>query len=319
MTQDLLNTPILVIGYGAVGRATTDRLLASGRRVRVAQRQRPANLPDAVEFRPLDILNRSAVIAAAEGVGQIVLAIGFAYDGAVWRANWPVAIANILDAAEAADARVVFLDNLYMYGPQTAPLREDMPLTTFGAKPSVRADITRQWMAARDRVRFTALRAPDFYGPGIGALSHFGDLAFGALAKGQPATLVIPPDMPHTFAYVPDIARAIETLLDAPDDAFGEAWHMPSPPMRTAREILTLGADALGVKLRLRAIPMWLLPALALVMPLLKGLVEMRFQWDRPYAVDHTKFARRFRSDVTPLETAVAETALSYRTSKPDA
>ncbi|MFX8393257.1 hypothetical protein ABTL67_19335, partial [Acinetobacter baumannii] len=86
-----------------------------------------------------------------------------------------------------------------------------MGLTTYGAKPAVRADITRQWMAARDRVRFAALRAPDFYGPGIGALSHFGDLGFGALAKGQPATLVIPPDRPHTFAYVPDIARAIET------------------------------------------------------------------------------------------------------------
>jgi nucleoside-diphosphate-sugar epimerase len=204
-----------------------------------------------------------------------------------------------------------------MYGPQTAPLREDMGLTTYGAKPAVRADITRQWMAARDRVRFAALRAPDFYGPGIGALSHFGDLGFGALAKGQPATLVIPPDRPHTFAYVPDIARAIETLLEAPDDAFGEAWHVPSPPMRTAREILQIGADALGVKLRIRAIPMWLLPALALAMPLLKGLIEMRFQWDRPYPVDHTKFAQRFWSDVTPLETAVAETALSYRRSTP--
>lgn len=314
MTQDLIDRPILVIGYGAIGKATTERLLGAGRRVIVAQRHRPKDLPEAVDFRSLDILNREAVIAAAQGIGQIVLAIGFAYDGAVWRANWPVAMANVIDAAESVNARVVFLDNLYMYGPQTAPLREDMELTTYGAKPAVRADITRQWMAARDRVRFAALRAPDFYGPGIGALSHFGDLGFGALAKGQPATLVIPPDMPHTFAYVPDIARAVETLLEAPDDAFGEAWHVPSPPMRTAREILKIGADALGVKLRVRAIPMWLLPVLALAMPLLKGLIEMRFQWDRPYPVDHTKFARRFWSDVTPLETAVTEAALSYRT-----
>ncbi|MFX9020073.1 hypothetical protein ABTN35_20810, partial [Acinetobacter baumannii] len=81
-------------------------------RVSVAQRKRPSDLPNMVEFRPLDILDRPAVIAATQGVGQIVLAIGFAYDGTVWRANWPVAMANVIDAAEATNARVVFLDNL---------------------------------------------------------------------------------------------------------------------------------------------------------------------------------------------------------------
>ena len=38
------------------------------------------------------------------------------------------------------------------------------------------------------------------------------------------------PDMPHAFAYVPDIARAAVTLLDAPDDAFNQVWHVPCAP-----------------------------------------------------------------------------------------
>ena len=48
------------------------------------------------------------------------------------------------------------------------------------------------------------------------------------------------------FAYVPDIARAMVTLPDAPEDAFGQVWNMPCAPTRTPREILKLGADANG-------------------------------------------------------------------------
>jgi nucleoside-diphosphate-sugar epimerase len=307
---------ILIFGFGAVGAATARRLIESGRPVRIAQRQRPLDLPADAGFTATDILDPAAVLAAAQGASQIVLSVGFQYDGKIWRDVWPRAMANVLAAAEAIRARVVFVDNLYMYGPQFAPLRENMPLTEFGQKPAVRAEITRMWMAASDagRVTFASLRAPDFYGPGVGAVSHFGDLGFGALAKGKSATLVIPPDTLHEFAYVPDIARAVVTLLDAPDDAYGQAWHVPSAPTRTARDIFALGAKALGVKPRINAIPLWLLPALALGMPMLKGFIEMKFQWDRPYHVDHAKFAARFWGDATPFEVGAVETALSFRT-----
>ena len=39
----------------------------------------------------------------------------------------------------------------------------------------------------------------------------------------------------------------------------------------------------------------------------------MRFQWDRPYHVDATKFARRFWGDATPLEEGLRETIAFYR------
>jgi nucleoside-diphosphate-sugar epimerase len=317
MIPETPHIDVVIFGYGAVGRATADLLIKSGRRIRIVQRTQPADLPQGVAFVAADILDGDAVRAATRGAAQIVVALGFAYEAKVWRRSWPRAMANILAAAEATAARVVFFDNLYMYGPQDVPLREDMPLTSFGDKPAVRAEITRMWMAASSagRVRFAALRAPDFYGPGVGKLSHFGDLSFGALAAGKPALLIIPPDMPHDFAYVPDLGRAVVTLIDAPDDAYGQAWHAPSAPTRAPREIIGLAAASLGVKPRITAVPMWSLPALGLIMPLLKGLIEMRFQWDRPYQVDHTKWAKRFWNDTTPFEVGVRETALRYRTS----
>jgi nucleoside-diphosphate-sugar epimerase len=312
--EDVMTDEIVIFGYGAVGRATADRLARQGRSLRIVQRHKPAALPRGASFTACDILDAGSVAAAVGEARQVVMAVGFPYEGAVWRASWPRAMANLLAACRATGARLVFVDNLYMYGPQREPLREDMPLADVGIKPAVRAGVTRQWMAAHQagEVRVTALRAPDFYGPEV-ALSHLGDVGLRALARGKRATLVAPPDTPHDFAYVPDIARGVESLLDAPDDAYGQAWHIPCAPTRTAREILAIGARALGVTLRISAVPLALWSPLGLVIPFMREMSEMRFQWDRPYTVDARKFCERFWSDPTPFERGASEAALSWK------
>ena len=305
---------IAIFGLGPCGRATMTRLLAEGREVVVAQRHAPADLPKGARFASADALDRESVIEATRGSDQIVVAIGFPYEGKLWREAWPKAIGNFVAACEATGARMVFIDNLYMYGPQTAPLIETMPLTSYGVKPAARSVATRIWMeaAAAGRARVAALRPPDFYGPNVG-LAFLGDTSIGAMAKGKAAFFVGSPDIPHDYAYVPDIARAATSLLAAPDSAFGQAWHVPCAPTRTTREILRMAADALGVRLRLLTLPEALLGPAGLFSPFLRELKEMRFTWNRPYRVDATKFAKTFWSDATPFETGVRETALSFR------
>jgi len=305
---------IAIFGLGPCGRATMTRLLAGGREVVVAQRHAPADLPKGARFASADALDRESVIEATRGSDQIVVAIGFPYEGKLWREAWPKAIGNFVAACEATGARMVFIDNLYMYGPQTAPLIETMPLTSYGVKPAARSVATRIWMeaAAAGRAPVAALRPPDFYGPNVG-LAFLGDTSIGAMAKGKAAFFVGSPDIPHDYAYVPDIARAATSLLAAPDSAFGQAWHVPCAPTRTTREILRMAADALGVRLRLLTLPEALLGPAGLFSPFLRELKEMRFTWNRPYRVDATKFAKTFWSDATPFETGVRETALSFR------
>ena len=305
---------IRIFGYGSVGRAIAARLMAEGREVIVVQRRAPPDLPKGATFAPADALDRDAVIKAVRDAGQFVVAIGFAYSGVIWREAWPKAMGNFVAACKATGARMVLIDNLYMYGPQTKPLVETMPLTDTGWKPAARSAATRVWMAAAaaGEARVAALRAPDFYGPGVG-LSFLGDTSIWKLAQGEPAVFVGSPDVLHDYAYVPDIARATTTLLDAPDSAFGQAWHMPCAPTRTTRDILQIAADALGVKLRISAMPAWMLGPSAMFSPFLRELKEMRFQWDRPYQVDASRFKAAFWSDVTPFETGVPETAFAFR------
>jgi nucleoside-diphosphate-sugar epimerase len=302
---------IVVLGYGASGRATVEALAARGDRVRVAQRSKPKDLPPGVEFCSCDALDAAAVRRAFEGATQVVLAVGFAYDRRVWRKVWVPTMTNVLAACAATGARLVFVDNLYQLGPQNAPRTEDMPLWDHGAKPAILCQVTRLWMAARDRVKVAALRCTDFYGPGVAA-SHIGPQALGAVAQGKSAMMIAPPDTPHDFSYVPDIARAVLTLLDAPDDAYGQVWNMPCAPTRTPREILQMGAQAMGVKLRVRAIPFWLLRVMGLFVPFMREVADVRFTFDRPYVVDGSKFTKRFGFEVTPFEDGVRATVRSY-------
>ena len=231
------------------------------------------------------------------GSGQFVVAIGFPYSGALWREAWPKTIANFVAACKATGARMVFIDNLYMYGPRHAAHRNDGALRLWSeACGALSRDPDLDGGGRRRRSARRGARAPDFYGPGVG-LSFLGDTSIGKLVQGKPAVFVGSPDVLHDYAYVPDIARATTTLLAAPDSAFGQAWHMPCAPTRTTRDILQIAADALDVKLRISAMPAWMLGASAMFSPFLREMKEMRFQWDRPYQVDASRFKAAFWSE----------------------
>jgi nucleoside-diphosphate-sugar epimerase len=304
---------VTIVGYGAVGRETAKMLLERGVTVRVAQRKRPGTLPEAAEFIATDVLDRDRVQRACAGSDAVICCIGFPYDSRVWEKAWPKAMDNMLAACAKAQARFVFADNLYMYGPQDRPLTEDMPLTAYGRKPKVRAGITRDWQRAhRDGlVQAVAVRGSDFYGPDVekSVLSNYG---VKRLLQGKPALIPYSPDPPHDFTYVPDFARALVTLLDAPADAYGQAWHVPNAPTQTLRSLIVKAAGMAGVAPRLTVMPWAMLHLVGLFDRQVYELIEMGFQTDRPYLVDASKFASRFWANATSFEAGLEATIAFY-------
>ena len=309
-----MDADIVVVGYGAAGRETVKLLTERGGKVRVAQRSHPRRLPLAAEFVPTDVLDAESVMRACAGSRAVICCIGFPYNSRIWQTHWPNAMTNLLAACEKAKARFVFADNLYMYGPQTEPLTEDMPLTDFGRKPKIRAEITRLWQAAhRDgRVEAVAVRASDFYGPDVpnSVLAAHG---VKNLIAGKEAVVPFPAVFPHDVTYVPDFARALVTLLDAPSEDYGQAWHVPNAPAQTYGELIAKAAALAGVEPRMRVIPLILLQLAGLFDRQTYELIEMRFQADRPYLVNTQKFASRFWSDATSFEDGLRATIASLR------
>ena len=303
-----------VLGYGALGQEIVRQLLASGRTVTVLQRSRPASLPHGVAFAAVDSLDAAALAAALRPARLVICALGFPYRKKLWQHAWPKAMTNLLEACAGSGARLVFADNLYLYGPHDGPLTEALPTVDYGVKPRARAEVTRLWQRAHaeGRVQVAAVRAPDFYGPGV-TQSVLGEGSIMALAQGKTALLMGDADLLHDVAHVRDYARAVISLIDAPDEAFGQAWHVPCDQTLTLRQHLAIAAAALNVPLRLIVLPRWSAPLLGLAVPVVQEGIEMHFLFDRPYRVDARKFRAHFWSDVTPLSEGLAETALAFR------
>jgi nucleoside-diphosphate-sugar epimerase len=313
MSKAISGADFAVIGLGPVGLSVCRRLSQDGCSVRAVQRSAPSILPEGVAFVSADATDPAALAAAMAGVHTVALAIGLPYKGALWMERWPQIMSAVLAACESVGARLVYADSLYLYGPQDQPLTENLPAVDYGMKPAARSAATRLWQRAQaeGRVRTAAVRAPDFFGPGV-STSILGDVTFGRLAKGKPAQVLISADYPHNVVHVDDFARAIDTLMSAPDDAFGQAWHVPTPPTKTLREMITLATDALGVAPKVSVIPLWQARLLGAFSPEVREVTEMHFLTDRPYIVDSQKFAARFWSNVSALEVSIAKTARTY-------
>jgi nucleoside-diphosphate-sugar epimerase len=303
----------VVLGAGVIGARLTRLLRDRGREVVVVTRSGKAAVPRDVEVRTAELSDPGAARRACRGAGVVVACVGFpTYVG--WTRKWPPLMAGMLAGAEGAGARFVFMDNLYMYGPVEGPLREDLPLTEYGVKPALRSQLTRMWQEAhrKGRVQAAAVRASDFFGPGA-RVAMLGDFVTEAALEGKTANLLGDPDAPHTFTYVDDVARALVTVGEAEEDAYGQAWHVPSPPARPLREVVELIYREAGREPRMRTMPGWLLRLLGVFDGNLREIHELLHHWNRPYLVDHSKYAARFGGDYTSLEDGIAAQVRWYK------
>lgn len=302
----------MILGAGPVGVTLLERLVERGEAVRLVTRKRDVSVPPGVEHMTADVAQLDEARRACAGAAVVFGCVGVGYPD--WLERWPPLMEGMLAGAEAAGARFVFMDNLYMYGPVSGPLHEALPLTNYGVKPALRAHLTRVWHAAHTSgsVQAVALRASDFYGPHV-TRSMLGEQVFGRAMTGRSAFLVGDSDQPHSVSYVPDVVRALITLADAPEAAMGQAWHVPNAPTVTVRELVSLIYRELVLKPRLIALPESLMWAAGLFNADLREVREMMYEWTAPHVVDHTKFGQAFWSDPTPLDVGIRATLDWYR------
>ena len=120
-----MTTPEHVIfGTGAVGLATYEALRRRGESVRLVNRSGHAPVPDDVEVVGGDARDPGFTSAAAKGARVVYQTLNPPYTE--WTAQFPALQAGVLAAAQATGARLVSMENVYMYGrPAGRPLTED--------------------------------------------------------------------------------------------------------------------------------------------------------------------------------------------------
>ena len=308
----------LIIGDGAIGRATALALRQDGQDVVLASRgSQPAGHDD-VPHQALDALDGRALRAAAQGTSHLYLTLGLAYRSAVWERDWPRIMDHAIDAALAHDAGLIWFDNLYAYGPRPlkVPMREAHPIDPPSRKGRVRArllELLRQAGAQRG-LRWLVARSADFYGPHV-RLSILYSAAIERQLQGRAAFWLGDPDARHSCTDTLDAGRALARLaLD--EAAWQQSWHLPTAsPAPTPRQLLAESAQLLGAPTAVRALPAALARWLSPVNGLMREVAEMLYQNQQDYVFSSEKFEARYPGfRITPYVQGLAAMVDSLRT-----
>jgi len=302
----------VVFGTGPIGMATVESLLAGGHRVRVVNRSGRAEVAAGVEVRAGDAADPAFSASAAAGAAVVYQCLNPPYTR--WPELFPPLQAGVLNGAAAAGAKLVAMENLYVYGPTKGPLTEDLPHAATGRKGKTRAQMAQDLLEAHrvGKVRVAIGRASDYFGP-RGRLSAMGERVFDAALGGRKAQVMGNPDQLHTYSYIPDIAKGL-VVLGEHAEADGQAWHLPNAPALTTRQFIEQVYLAAGTELKIQAMSRFLVKAVGLFNGTVRELYEMLYEFEEPFVVDSSKFERAFGDHATPLSEAIPATVNWFRT-----
>jgi nucleoside-diphosphate-sugar epimerase len=307
----------VVFGTGPMGMSVMDELVQRGpRRIRMVNRSGRAAVPDSVEVLGGDATDEAFAREASEGASVVYFALNPPYNK--WPELFPRLQAGVLEGAASAGAKLIVMENLYMFGSTGGrPITEDLPHAPSTRKGRVRAMMSKELMKAHKsgRVRVAIGRASDFFGPRVLA-SAAGEQVFGRAVEGKSAQVAGDPDQPHTYTYVPDIGKGL-VILGEREEALGQAWHLPSPETVTTRQFVEMIFEEVGKPARLQAAPKIVLRALGLFNPPLRETIEMLYEFEEPFVVDDSRFEREFGEQATPLREAIQRTVRWYREERP--
>ena len=293
-------------GNGTIGAVAVRHLAAAGCEVRIVQRH-PRLIEGAVATASADVLDLDGLTKAVEGSDVIYLILGLPYDAKVWLEGFPRAVSHAVEAARRVGARLVYFDNVYMYGPVQGVMTEDTPDNPTTQKGLARARAARVLMEAVEKgaIRGLIARSADFYGD----YRPFDQVKAMAkkLVKGQKAQLLLRDDRVHSLTYIPDAGRAV-AALGQQADAFDAIWHMPTDPNAlTGAQLVALIGALLGKDARHTVLPKLLLRMVGLFDGTVRGLLEMSYQFEQDYRVDSSKIARAYGLTATPMRQGLAE------------
>ena len=304
----------VVLGAGGgTGRAIVDELVRQGRRVRAVSRSgRVAGLPAGVGQVGADLYGVGSATDAVAGASVVYHAAQPPY--AEWAGSFERMNDAVARAAGAAGARLVFADNLYMYGPGSSPMTEATPQRATDRKGAQRIRLAADLLARHERgeVEVAIGRSSDYFGP-HGVNTGVGERAFGAILSGKAAAGVGSIDQAHSFSYLPDLARAMVVLGDR-DEAAGRAWHLPVMDPITVRALMTRAAGIAGVSPKVRVDGPLALRLAGLFVPMAREVGVVLYQWTEPFVSDWSEFEAAFGPfERTPLDDALATTVAWWR------
>jgi nucleoside-diphosphate-sugar epimerase len=305
---------ITILGAGgAIGNELVKLLAAKSQPFRLVGRS-PRAAPGVTESIAADLTNTDQAVRAVAGSSVVYLVVGLKYDHKVWQQAWPRIMSNAIEACKRAGAKLVFFDNVYMYGKVSGAMTERTPFNPSSKKGETRARIATALIQEWKSGSLTGMiaRAADFYGPGV-RTGVPNLLVFEPFSRKKRASWLVNDSVPHSYTYTPDAARSLIQLTERAT-AWNQTWHVPTAPdPLTGKEFVALAAKEFGVAPKHSVLSRPMLRLAGLFDPLVAESYEMLYQSDSPYLFDSSKFSSEFGFQGTPYAESIRSTAASYR------
>jgi nucleoside-diphosphate-sugar epimerase len=300
----------VVFGTGPAGTSIARALLTRGHQVRMVNRSGRGTLTG-VAFVAGDAYDPASVAALTAGATTVYQAAQPAYHQ--WVTHFPPLQRSLIAGVAQSGARLAVVENLYMYGAVDGPIHEELPYTAHTRKGQVRARMAEELQAAHNggTLRTVSVRASDFYGPGV-LQSALGERVFAAAIAGKPAEAISQLDVLHSYTYIGDLGEALVRVAET-DEAYGRAWHVPNAAPLSQREVLTLLFAELGLPPKISLINGTALRLAGLFIPAAREMIELLYEFQRPFIVDSSAYVAAFGGHATPIRTGLQQTLDWYR------
>lgn len=301
---------------GVIGIELAKHLPQYTNHIRLVNRN-PKQVNPTDELFKADLLNPNDVLKAVEGSEVVYLTVGLPYRTEVWQRDWETVMRNTINACKTHNAKLVFFDNVYMYGKMKGEMTEETPLHPTSKKGKVRTKLVQMLRdeIATGKLTATIARSADFYGSDSNT-SVMTILAFQNVAKGKKAQLLLTDSQKHSYTYTPDAGKFTALLGNTPD-AYNQEWHLPTAkPTITGKEFMQIMADAMSTKPNYMVVPKWMLGIIGWFVKDIKESMEMLYQYEGDYIFNSDKFENYFNVKPTPYSEGIKTTVEFYKNAK---
>jgi len=298
---------------GSIGNALTYELLKSKEDIRLVSRSN-YSIPGTESFKA-DLTSYDETLKSVQNSDIVFLCAGLPYDSKVWAELWPKVMQNTINACKSVNAKLIFFDNVYMYGRVEGKMTETTPFNPCSRKGEIRAKIAMDLENEINKKNINAIiaRSADLYGPYATKTSVPYILAIDKLMHGKTAQWMIDVNKLHSFTFTIDAAKGM-VLLSSREECYNQTWHLPTfnPPI-DGKSFIELIAKELGIAPDYTILKKWMVKMIGFFNRTVYESFEMLYQSEFDYYFDSTRFNNLFNFNPISYSAGIYETLESLK------
>lgn len=304
----------IVIGAnGNAGNAIVEKLVSLNKKVITITRDgifKNKEIASKVEQIKGDIMDVEKLLLKLSDVSHIYNAVNIPLWE--WKDKLMKVTDNFIELADRLNAKLMVVDNLFMYNKNITKMREDSPTNPPTKKGKLRLEVSKKYIKSSEDKGFdlVILRGSNFYGPKV-VNSVLGDRLFLKVLNDEYAMIFGDFSQDHAYTNITDYAEAMVSLALSTNKH--QIYHAPNDSPIKLSEIVKIIEKELKRPVKYKNPNKIVMKLVGLFNKLAREYYEMLYQFEQPFLVDHSRYSLEYTPRITPIEKGISETIKWYQ------